>query len=123
MVNLPAAASGQTIQLRWRCGSDNSNSGAGWYVDTVSITSSGYVCCASSPNVAVSISIRLSVGTGASITFPSQTGVNYALEYKNSLDDPTWTVLSPAVAGTGGLLVLQDTNAPVASRYYRVSGE
>jgi len=29
-VNLPAAASGQTIQLRWRCGSDDSVGAPGW---------------------------------------------------------------------------------------------
>ena len=45
VVNLPAAASGQTVQLRWRCGTDNSVSKPGWYVDTVSISNSAYVCC------------------------------------------------------------------------------
>src|SRR5207302_5153811 len=43
-VNLPAAAFGQPIQLRWRVGADNSNPGAGWRIDTVTIT--GYACCA-----------------------------------------------------------------------------
>ena len=65
------------------------------------------------------IGISLSPGTGVSINFPSQAGFNYVLEYKNALNDPAWTPL-PAVAGTGGVMVLQDTNAPVASRYYRV---
>ena len=40
-VNLPAAAAGQNIQLRWNCGTDSSNSGTGavgWYVDSISIT-------------------------------------------------------------------------------------
>ena len=44
-VTLPPAASGQTIQLRWRAGTDESNGGGGWWVDTMSVT--GYVCCAS----------------------------------------------------------------------------
>jgi hypothetical protein len=43
-VTLPPAAAGQTIQLRWRAGTDTSNAGGGWWVDTLSIT--GYVCCA-----------------------------------------------------------------------------
>ncbi|HVM47352.1 MAG TPA: HYR domain-containing protein [Candidatus Acidoferrum sp.] len=45
LVNLPAAASGQSIQLRWRCATDNTTSGVGWYVDTVSITGTNYTCC------------------------------------------------------------------------------
>ncbi len=44
VVNLPAAASGQTIQLQWRCGTDQNNGTAvgGWYIDAVKIT--GYWC-------------------------------------------------------------------------------
>jgi len=288
LVTLPATASGQTIQLRWRCGSDNSNSGPGWYVDTVSIITSGYACCTSAPpavtaqpnsqaviagtnvtfQVAVTgttplayqwgfngtnlagasgasltltnvqaaqagtytvlvsntygsvlssnailtvlvppaitvppsnqtavvgtsasftvtatgttplayqwtfqgaklpgatattllltglqatqagsyavvvtntagsitsavasltvlskgaiIGLSLSNGTSVSITFASQAGLNYLLEYKNTLTDSTWTLLGPTVTATGSVLVLQDTNTPVASRFYRV---
>ena len=54
-VNLPPAASGETIQLRWRCGSDSSTSGTGWYVDTISITSSGYACCSQSTDLGVTL--------------------------------------------------------------------
>jgi hypothetical protein len=69
------------------------------------------------------ISIGLSAGAGVSISFLSQTGLNYVLEYKNSLDDPAWTPLPPATAATNGAMVLQDTNTPTASRYYRVLRE
>ena len=72
------------------------------------------------PSLAVSISFSLSVGPEFSITFPSQAGFNYVLEYKNSLNDPTWTPLSPPVAGTGSMMSLPDTNGLVTSRYYRV---
>jgi uncharacterized repeat protein (TIGR01451 family) len=46
-VNLPAAAAGQTIQLRWGCGTDLDNESPviGWYVDTISITQDSYSCC------------------------------------------------------------------------------
>jgi hypothetical protein len=40
-VNLPAAAAGQNIVLRWRLGSDNSDSAAGWRIDTIRITDCG----------------------------------------------------------------------------------
>jgi hypothetical protein len=43
IVDLPTAAQGQTIQLRWRAGSDNGTGGGGWHIDTISIT--GPACC------------------------------------------------------------------------------
>ena len=45
IVNLPAAAAGQNIQLRWMCGSDSSIGYPGWYIDTISIID-GFTCCA-----------------------------------------------------------------------------
>ena len=44
IVNLPAAAAGQNVVLRWRMGSDLSVSSTGWRIDTVSVTD-GYACC------------------------------------------------------------------------------
>jgi hypothetical protein len=43
MVNLPAAAAGQNIQLRWRMGSDSSVSATGWRVDTIQVFD-GFQC-------------------------------------------------------------------------------
>lgn len=43
VVNLPASAAGQSVQFRWRCGSDNSVSKAGWWVDSVAVV--GSICC------------------------------------------------------------------------------
>jgi hypothetical protein len=48
-VNLPAAAAGQTIQLRWLCGTDNGNGPgnfAGWRIDSIAITTA--TCCGNS---------------------------------------------------------------------------
>ncbi|HXD01618.1 MAG TPA: hypothetical protein VN048_19940, partial [Verrucomicrobiae bacterium] len=45
LVNLPAAASGQNIQLRWGCGTDNGNAFVGWYIDTINITNRLCGCC------------------------------------------------------------------------------
>src|SRR6185369_12383855 len=45
LVNLPAAALGQNIQLRWRCGADDSNGASGWRIDTISIASQQCLCC------------------------------------------------------------------------------
>ena len=43
-VTLPASASGQSVQLRWRRGSDSSVSRAGWRVDSLSLLA-GRTCC------------------------------------------------------------------------------
>jgi hypothetical protein len=45
VVNLPPAASGQTIQLRWRCATDNGNARTGWRIDTVAINNRACLCC------------------------------------------------------------------------------
>src|SRR2546427_7366373 len=37
IVNLPASAAGHTIVLRWRMGSDQDTSGAGWRIDSIAI--------------------------------------------------------------------------------------
>jgi len=53
------------------------------------------------------------------VQFGSRTNWNYALERSSDLQ--TWSALAPTVAGSGGQMTLQDTNAPGKSRYYRVS--
>ena len=52
-VNLPAAAAGQNVHLKWRLGTDNSTSGSGWYVDTISVKDGSYTCCSGSPSIAI----------------------------------------------------------------------
>ena len=49
--NLPAAAGGQNIQLKWRMGSDSSVAATGVRIDDVSISNSSYVCCAGTTTV------------------------------------------------------------------------
>jgi len=46
VVTLPASASGQTIQLRWRCATDNALGSVGWYIDSMAI--SNITCCSGS---------------------------------------------------------------------------
>jgi uncharacterized repeat protein (TIGR01451 family) len=238
VANLPSSAAGQSVQFRWRFGTDNGNfyGGTGWYVDSVNVFD-GSSCCAPGADLAIShnaapnpvvlggnLTYTLAVsnlgpssaasviitdtlpanvtfvsasagttnsagavvcqlgsvtpgtgtnvsvvvtplalglftntaalssttsdpasgnntstqiaatmlppvlaapgvgGSGVSISVASVLGVNYRLEYKNSLSDPTWTPLLLPVAGSGGAILLQDTNAPVGiSRFYRVN--
>jgi hypothetical protein len=204
VVNLPASAAGQSVQLKWRCGTDNSVSAAGWYIDSISVTGGNYLCCTtvlipsaitrqpSSRTVVAGSDISFDItasGTGplsyqwtfdganlpgateamllltnvqppqagsyavvvtnaagsatsdvaslrvlvppalgslntagkdVALSLTSVAGLNYTLEYKNSVDDSNWTPLPPAVVGTGGVLVLHDTTPLVGSRFYRV---
>ncbi len=50
VVNLPSLVSTQTVQLRWRCGTDSGNGKSGWRIDTVAIGSNACLCCLSSTN-------------------------------------------------------------------------
>ena len=38
VVNLPAAAAGKLVKLRWRMGSNTSASSPGWFVDSIAVT-------------------------------------------------------------------------------------
>ncbi len=73
-VNLPASAAGQTIQLKWRCGTDNSTASTGWYVDTIAIADSYYNCCSSVAIAAADLALGQSfaptnVNLGSTVTF------------------------------------------------------
>ena len=62
-------------------------------------------------------------GTTNTIATPSVTGLSYTLEYKNSLKDPSWTDILPPISGTGNPLLLRDSTANSASRFYRVRAQ
>src|SRR5438445_1920499 len=80
-VNLPASAAGQNVQFAWRCGSDESFGGTGWYIDTVSITDGFFTCCASPPSI-TSINVT---NNGASILWTAAAGRNYRLQYVDNI--------------------------------------
>jgi uncharacterized repeat protein (TIGR01451 family) len=56
-----------------------------------------------------------------SLSFPSEPGVSYTVQFKNALMDSTWTTLQ-TVVGTGGTkTVLDSTAAQHPSRFYRIT--
>src|SRR5262245_12352897 len=67
VANLPAAASGQNVQLRWRLATDCSAASAGWNVDTISIDECAISCPA---NVTVGNDPNL---CGAVVNYPAPT--------------------------------------------------
>jgi hypothetical protein len=66
------------------------------------------------------ITFQARSGTTNSISVGSSTGLNYTLQFKNSLLDATWTPILPAIAGNGAVIILQDINVTVPMRFYRV---
>jgi T5SS/PEP-CTERM-associated repeat protein len=77
--------------------------------------------CAGPPPATISSVSR--VGSAASVAFVSTSGVNYTLEFKNALTDPTWTPILPAQPGTGGTMTLSDSTATNRTRFYRVGAQ
>jgi uncharacterized repeat protein (TIGR01451 family) len=69
VVNLPESAAGQTVQLCWRCGTDSSVGGAGWYIDSVAI--SNLTCCSGNvADVAMDDSVSpADVNVSSNVTF------------------------------------------------------
>jgi alpha-tubulin suppressor-like RCC1 family protein len=53
------------------------------------------------------------------LALPSQSGRVYRAEYRSSLVDSNWTAL-PLATGNGGVLVITDSTATNAQRFYRV---
>ncbi len=61
-VTLPASANGQNVQLRWRMGSDDSTSGTGWRIDSITLQA-GYLCCSAPVPVALAADKHASAGS------------------------------------------------------------
>jgi hypothetical protein len=59
-------------------------------------------------------------GTNINISFQTQSGFSYLVQYKNNLTDPSWTPLGSSIPGDGTVKVVSDPNSR-SSRFYRVS--
>jgi hypothetical protein len=57
-------------------------------------------------------------GNTTSISFQSEAGLTYQVQYKNNLTDPTWTPLGSAVPGDGTVKTVNDTTGG-QSRFYQ----
>jgi len=65
VVSLPAAAEGQSVQFQWRCATDSTTGGGGWFIDSVAIT--GNWCC---PSPAPTPPFQPLAGTYNGLFFP-----------------------------------------------------
>ncbi len=119
VIQLPAAASGQSIQLRWRCATDtgNANVSVGWWIDTISIVDGGgYQCCQGlfSPEL---INPRIN-GTNFIFSFQSAAGQNYSIESTIDLSSKAWMPVE-TITGNGNVLAVTNSIGP-SQTFYRV---
>jgi uncharacterized repeat protein (TIGR01451 family) len=71
------------------------------------------------PSTPVPVVPTMANGT-FSLSFLTETGKSYTVQYKNALNDPIWTNLE-TVVGTGGILTVSDALATQRpTRFYRV---
>jgi PKD repeat protein len=107
-VNLPVAAAGQTIQLRWRCGTDNGVTNIGWFLDNLSI--GGQSCCTNAP-IITSQPTNQTVLTGANASFVVSAGGTAPLAYQWRFNG---TNLSGATSST---LIRSNVQASMVGSY------
>jgi hypothetical protein len=65
-------------------------------------------------------SITPTANGGYAITFVTIAGKTYRVEYKDSLDDPSWTPLDAGVTATGDRLTVNDDPGSSLQRFYRI---
>ena len=91
-----------------RVGTDNGNYNANFYALIPVYT----------PPASMALTTSASVGSLA-ISFPTQPGYNYQVEYKTNLTDAIWIPLGNATAGNGSIQSVRNAIG-VGSRFYRV---
>jgi hypothetical protein len=119
IVNLPAVAAGQNIQLKWRCATDTGNAygSVGWWIDTISITDGGSYTCCDGPwePLLETPEVR---GTNFTFAFQTVSNQSYTVEYNNVLSGGLWKTLQ-TIIGNGAVRVI--TNGLGSSpRFYRL---
>jgi hypothetical protein len=133
VVNLPTAAAGQAIQLRWRCATDVGNGNAvtnGWYIDSIGIT--GPVCAGISGAQTIVSSLQIvmpaPVIESISLTAPGNlviswsavSGKTYRLQSTELLGDTNWDDILPEVLASGPIATATNAVSNAPQRFYRV---
>jgi hypothetical protein len=98
VVNLPAAAAGKNIQLKWRLGTDTANGygQGGWYIDAIQILD-GYACCTGAAPSIVTQPAGQTVPSGNDATFSVSATGSLPLVYQWTFNG---TNLAAATAST-----------------------
>lgn len=113
LVNLPPAAAGQTVQLRWVFATSRGQTNGAWFVDSVDITESVCLPAVSNP-IILNPSASRNTFSFEINTVPDR---NYIIQYKTNLTDAVWQTLE-TLPGNGNEQVV---NVPIGSKtaFYR----
>ena len=117
-VNLPPAAAGQNIRLRWRLGSDSSVGMTGWYVDTIAIAQFSYSCCSSLVPPLI-VNPRRVGSNSIAFSYSSVAGQSYVVETKTNLSATNWTAVQTN-AGDGSLKSYTNSTTTSPQRFFRL---
>lgn len=114
VVNLPAAAAGQMVRLRWDFGATIGLTNGGWFVDSVLITEPGCLPPVSNPV------ILNPQPSGTQFTFEINTvsNRNYLIEWTTNLSHSAWQTLE-VLPGNGTQQVVTVPIGPDKQRFYR----
>jgi hypothetical protein len=118
-VNLPAAAAGQNIQLKWRCATDTGNAygSVGWWIDTISITDGGSYACCEGPWAPFLFGAQIQA-TNFIFMFQTASNQSYTVEYNNALSGAAWTPVQTLTGDGTVRIITNDVNS--TQGYYRI---
>ncbi len=114
LLNLPAAAAGQTVQLRWHFAGSRGMTDGAWFVDSVLVTEPVCLPPVSNP-VILNPALR---GNFFSFAINTVSNRNYIIEYKTDLAGDIWQTLQ-ILAGNGAQLTITVPTSPDNQRFYR----
>ena len=109
----PSTVLANIQQILWVDNVGSGVLGANFYIDNV------YFYTAATPT-RPTITTSLSAGS-LRLSFPTQSGFNYTVQYKTNLTDSTWLNLGVAVVGNGSAQTVTDPTNGSARRFYRLS--
>lgn len=59
-------------------------------------------------------------GNQFTISWQTIAGQNYQIEYKDDLNDPSWTPIGNPISGTGGLVTVTNSLTSPTQRFFRI---
>jgi len=118
LIQLPAAAAGHQIKLRWSCGTDtgNTNGSAGWAIDSVVVTDDYYDCC--NPLMPPVIDSAFISNGQFYFSFQSIQDQGYSIQTSTNLGLSNWVNIRSIVGD--GTLMTQTNPFDGGPRFYRL---
>jgi photosystem II stability/assembly factor-like uncharacterized protein len=114
IVNLPAAAAGHFVQLRWHFASSRGMTNGGWFIDSAFITETSCLPPVVDPRI---LNPRLN-GNQFAFTINTVSNRTYYIQYRTNLTDDAW-LTQQTVPGNGSPQIITVPLDPLKPRFYR----